>query len=102
MSAEKELRRAREAGARPAEVAELTAETQLALGQGAELLAQIDSKQVALGEPMLSIYRGEALLSMGKPDDAAAAFEAAQRAGSAAATGVDRARARARRPATGR
>ena len=77
--AEKELRRAREAGAKPEEVAELTAETQLALGQGGELLAQIDSKQIVLGEPLLSIYRGEALLAMGKPDDAAVAFEAAQR-----------------------
>ena len=80
--AEKELRRAREAGARPDEVAELTAETQLALGQGGELLAQIDSKQIAIGEPLLSIYRGEALLAMGKPDDAAVAFEAALRADS--------------------
>jgi putative PEP-CTERM system TPR-repeat lipoprotein len=78
--AEKELRRAREAGAKPEEVAELTAETQLALGQGSELLGQIDSKQLAIGEPLLSIYRGEALLAMGKPDEAAVAFEAAQRA----------------------
>jgi putative PEP-CTERM system TPR-repeat lipoprotein len=77
--AEKELRRAREAGAKPEEVAELTAETQLALGQGGELLAQIDSKQIVLGEPLLSIYRGEALLAMGKPEDAAVAFEAALR-----------------------
>ncbi len=78
--AEKELRRARDAGAKPAAVAELTAETRLALGQGADLLAQIDSNQLVLTEPLRSIYRGESLLAMGKPDDAAAAFEAAQRA----------------------
>jgi len=77
--AEKELRRAREAGAKGDAVAALTAETQLALGQGRELLAQLDSKQIVLTEPMHSIYRGEALLLMGKVEDAAAAFEAARR-----------------------
>jgi len=93
--AEKELRRAREAGAKPAEVAELSAETQLALGQGRELLAQIDSNQLALVEPLRSIYRGEALLLLGKPDDAAAAFDAAQRASPRARALIGLARARA-------
>ena len=97
--AEKELRRARDAGAKPAEVAELSAETQLALGQGRELLAQIDSNQLALTEPMRSIYRGESLLALDKADDAAAAFESAQRTSPArprALIGLARARARQR------
>ena len=83
--AEKELRRARDAGAKPADVAELTAETQLALGQGKELLAQIDSRQLIVPEPMRSVYRGESLLSMGKVDEASEAFESAQRASPAPA-----------------
>lgn len=100
-AAEKELRRAREAGAKSAQLAELTAETQLALGQGAELLARIDSNDLQLPEPSRSIYRGEALLAVGRADDAAAAFEAAQRGApqppARALIGLARARAAQRR-----
>jgi putative PEP-CTERM system TPR-repeat lipoprotein len=100
-SAEKELRRARESGAKPAELAELTADTQLALGHGAELVAQIDSNELQLREPQRSIYRGEALLAMSRVDDAATAFEAAQRAApqppARALIGLARARAAQRR-----
>lgn len=79
LGAQKELRRARDAGAQPAQLAELTAETTLVLGQARELLAQIDSNQVALGEPSRSIYRAEALLALGQADQAAASFEDAHR-----------------------
>lgn len=100
-SAEKELRRAREAGARPAQLAALTAETQLALGNGRELLAQIDSKELQVAEPLRSIYRGEALLAVGRVDESAAAFESAQGAGAQpsgrALVGLARARAAQRR-----
>ena len=75
LGAQKELRRARDAGAQPAQVAELSAEVFLALGQARELLAQIGSNQVALREPTRSMYRAEALLALGQADDAAASFQ---------------------------
>jgi len=100
-SAEKELRRARDAGARPAQLAELAAETQLALGNGKELLAQIDSKELQIAEPRRSIYRGEALLAVGRVDEAATAFESAETAAgqptARALIGLARARAAQRR-----
>jgi putative PEP-CTERM system TPR-repeat lipoprotein len=100
-AADKELRRAREAGAAPAQLAELTAETRLALGDAPELLAQIDSNSLQLAEPLRSIYRGEALLAMSRVDEAATAFEAAQRSApqlpARALIGLARARAAQRR-----
>jgi putative PEP-CTERM system TPR-repeat lipoprotein len=94
--AEKEIRRARDAGAKPEEVADLSAETRLALGQGRELLAAIDSNEIVVGEPKRSIYRGDAFMAMGKPAEAAEAYEAARRAGAKqtrALIGLARARA---------
>ncbi len=94
--AEKEIRRARDAGASPQDVADLTAETRLALGQGRELLAAIDSNQIVVGEPMRSIYRGDAYLAMGKPFEAGKAYVAARRGGATqprALIGLARARA---------
>ncbi len=75
--ADKELRRAHEAGASSAELAELTARTRLALGQAKELLEQIGSRDLPLEEPARSFYRGQALLMLGQIDAAADAFSAA-------------------------
>ncbi len=94
--AEKELRRAREAGASPEQLAQLTAETWLALGDADKLLQQVGTPELPLAEPERSIYRGEALLALGQADAAVEALDTIQ-AGSILAdrAAIGRARARA-------
>lgn len=64
VAAAKDLRRAIEAGAVPAQTAQLTAKVRLALGEFRELLAQIDSGELPLEEPARSLYRGQAFLGL--------------------------------------
>ena len=94
--ADKELRRAREAGAPPEMLASLAAQTRLALGQERQLLAQIESRELPLAEPELSIYRGQAQLALGQAEAAAESFERVQTGGeprARATVGLARARA---------
>lgn len=77
VAADKELRRAIELGAKPRETAQLTAQVGLALGRAEELLIQIDSDELPLDEPLRSIYRGEALLTLQQPGAAFNAFSLA-------------------------
>ena len=77
ISAEKEMRRALELGAKPADAGNLIADIRIELGQYRELLTQIDSGQLALAEPQLSTYRGQALLGTKQIDAALTAFRAA-------------------------
>ncbi len=74
-TAQQELQRAIHDGADPARSAQVTAEIYLRLGQAAELLKLIDDGQLALEEPARSIARGHALSALGKPVEAAAAFD---------------------------
>ena len=76
-SADKELRRAFETGAKPADVAELTARVRLASGELRELLAQIDAGELPLEEPLRSEIRGRALLGLGELQAAMEAFNTA-------------------------
>lgn len=76
-AADKALKQALALGVGPSEAAQLAARIQLAKGKGADLLADIDAGKLALPEPSRSIYRGEALLSLSRPDEASVAFETA-------------------------
>lgn len=79
VSAEKELRFAIDSGAQPAATADLAARVALALGQRRELLARIDADELPLSEPQRSVYRGEALLGLNQPAQAAESFQQALR-----------------------
>ncbi len=74
-AAESDLDRALEAGVAPAAASALKARLQLAFGRHQVLLTQIDSGELVLPEPDRQIYRGRALLGLGKPEEAAQAFQ---------------------------
>jgi cellulose synthase operon protein C len=76
-AARRELASATEAGARPEQTAAPAAEVLLALGEFRPLLAQLDAGESALAEPVLSTYRGLALLGS---HDVSAAIDAFNRA----------------------
>ncbi len=86
-AAQSELERAVRDGIDPARSAPVAAEIQLRLGQPAELVKLIDDGKLALVEPTRSTFRGRALSALGKPAEAAVAFEQALQAepGNAAA-----------------
>src|ERR1044072_5868967 len=73
-AADKELRRALDSGAKPADTGDLAARIRLAQGQASELLTMIDSGEIPLTEPAKSTYRGRALLGLHEVDLAIAAF----------------------------
>ena len=75
--AEADLRRAIQAGAPPQSTAQRMAKVRLALGQFAELLAQMDSGELVLAEPQQSLYRAQALQGLQQFEPALAAFQAA-------------------------
>lgn len=75
--AEEELRRAIENHAPAAEVAVIGAEIQLAKGEYATLLAELNSGESGLDALQTAIYRGSALLATRNRDEAIAAFTAA-------------------------
>jgi predicted Zn-dependent protease len=76
-TAQRELARAVHDGADPSRSAHLTAEIQLRLGQHSELVKQIDDGKLSLVEPERST-RGYALSGLGKPVEAADAFDMPQ------------------------
>jgi len=76
-AADKELRRALDSGAKPADTADLAARIRLAQGESSELLTMIDSGELPLAEPAKSTYRGRALLASREFDLAIAAFQVA-------------------------
>lgn len=76
-AADKELRRALDAGAKPADTGDLAARIRLAQGQSSELLTMIDAGEIPLTEPAKSTYRGRALLASHEVDLAIAAFNVA-------------------------
>lgn len=84
----RELADAKASGAPAADVDERGAKARLALGEFKALLEQLETKQVVLQEPLLSTYRGLALLGMSQAAAAVEAFDAAL----AADTGFSRAR----------
>ena len=86
-AAQSELERAVHDGTDPARSAPVAAEIQLRLGQPAELVKLIDDGKLSLVEPARSTFRGHALSGLGKPAEAADAFEHALQAdpGNAAA-----------------
>jgi cellulose synthase operon protein C len=73
--AEKDLSRAIELGAPPAETAEIHARLQLALGKARELLAEIEAGKTGLEKNAAALYRGQALVAV---RDLPAAIEALQ------------------------
>jgi len=75
--AEQELRRAIEHHAPAAEVAVIGAEIQLAKGEYAALLAELNSGESGLDAGQTAIYRGIALLAMRNREEAITAFSAA-------------------------
>ena len=74
-AAEKDLRRALELGASNPANAELMAQIQLALGHGAQLLTQIESKELPLEGGALAFYRAQAELSVQRYEAAQRSFE---------------------------
>ena len=72
LSAEKELRRALELGANPAEVAPLLGRTMLLQGQYDKILAEIKADQQ---QPRLMALRGHALMGLNRIDEATRLFE---------------------------
>jgi putative PEP-CTERM system TPR-repeat lipoprotein len=76
-AADKELRRAIEAGAPAERTAPLAAQVRLAQGRADELLKMLDSGELPLPQPERSIYRGKALLMLRQPEQALEAFNAA-------------------------
>jgi putative PEP-CTERM system TPR-repeat lipoprotein len=77
-AADADLDRALAAGIAPADAAVLKARIQLVLGREQVLLTQIDAGELVLPEPDRSLFRGRALLGMGRPAEAMTAFEEAR------------------------
>jgi putative PEP-CTERM system TPR-repeat lipoprotein len=75
--AEQELERAAKSGAKPEQLAILTAETDLALEKEDELLARLDSGNVAMSQAQQLTYRGLALLAKNQMERASTAFSKA-------------------------
>jgi putative PEP-CTERM system TPR-repeat lipoprotein len=75
IGAEKDLRRALENGATTDAAAELAAEISLALGQGRDLLARIDSGELTMAGSARAFYRAQALIGLREYEAARGAFE---------------------------
>ncbi len=76
-AAEADLERAINAGASDEAAAPLRARVHLALGRYQELYDQLESGDIRLPEPHSSTFRGQALLGLGRPQEALEAFQAA-------------------------